>query len=93
MADLANVGWNSPVGFAGLPPHVFAEYRRLTDGSLAVHLVNYMPEKAITGAKVLVPSGVKATIEEPFGADGAVRPLPVDGSLPPFGEYLLVTVK
>jgi hypothetical protein len=31
--------------------------------------------------------------EVPFGADGAVRQLPADGSLPTFAEYLLVTVK
>ena len=93
LSDLAKVGWKSPVEFACLPPHVFAEYRRLADGSLAVHLVNYMPEKAISGAKAFVSSGARATFEEPFGADGAARRLPADGSLPSFVEYLLVTVK
>ena len=93
MADLAKVGWKAPVEFEGLPPHVFAEYRRLADGSLAVHLVNYMPEIPISGAKVILPAGAKASVETPFGADASKRTLPADGSLPMFGEYLLMIVK
>ena len=93
MADLIKVGWRRPVDFSGLPPHVFAEYRRLADGSLAVHLVNYMPEIPISGAKAILPAGVKASVETPFGADASKRTLPADGSLPTFVEYLLMVVK
>ena len=93
MADLTKVGWRRPVDFSGLPPHVFAEYRRLADGSLAVHLVNYMPEIPISGAKAILPTGVKASVEAPFGADASKRTLPADGSLPTFVEYLLMVVK
>ena len=93
MADLTKVGWRRPVDFSGLPPHVFAEYRRLADGSLAVHLVNYMPEIPISGAKAILPAGVKASVEAPFGADASKRTLPADGSLPTFVEYLLMVVK
>ena len=93
LSDLAKVGWKAPVEFDGLPPHVFAEYRRLQDGSLAVHLVNYMPEKPVTGAKIAIPGGSRATVETPFGADPSSKLVPTDGSLPEFVEYALLTVK
>ena len=93
MADLAKTGWKPPVEFAGLPPHVFAEYKRLADGSLAVHLVNMMPEESVSCAKVIIPAGMKAVAEAPFGKDVSVRNVPDDGTLPAFVEYLLVTVK
>ena len=93
MADLQAVGWTPPVRFEGLPPHVFAEYRRMASGALAVHLVNYDPARPIQGARIVLPSGRSATAEEPFGADASARPLPEDGALPAFGEYLLVAVK
>jgi len=92
-ADLLAVGWTPHVRFEGLPPHVFAEYRRMASGALAVHLVNYDPARPIQGARIVLPSGRSATVEEPFGADASARPLPTDGTLPAFGEYLLVTVK
>ena len=92
MADLAKVGWVPPVRFEGLPPHVFAEYRRLRSGALAVHLLNYDPAHPPTGARLVLPAGAKATVEEPLSA-AAVRDLPADGSLPPFAEYLLVTIR
>ena len=92
LADLARVGWKAPVAFENLPPHVFAEYRRLPAGALAVHLVNYDPAHPVKGARLVLPSGVDATAEEPFGLDPALRPLPADGALPPFALYLLVMV-
>ena len=93
MADLAKVGWKAPVVFEGLPPHVFAEYRRMPSGALAVHLLNYDPAHKIEGARIVLPSGTSATAEEPFGADPAAHPLSANGTLPPFAEYLLVVVK
>ena len=93
MADLAKVGWKAPVTFAGLPPHVFAEYRRMPSGALAIHLVNYDPAHKIKGARIILPPGKSATAEEPFGADSASHALPADGALPPFAEYLLVVVQ
>ena len=93
LADLAKAGWKAPVRFEGLPPHVFAEYKRLPSGALAVHLVNYDPAHPVAGAKIALPQGAAATAEEPFGADSAARPLPADGALPAFAQYLLVVVK
>ena len=93
MADLRAVGWMPPVRFEGLPPHVFAEYRRMASGALAVHLVNYASPRPVEGARIVLPSGKSATVEEPFGADASARPLSADGALPAFAEYLLVTVK
>ena len=93
MADLAKVGWKAPVTFAGLPPHVFAEYRRMPSGALAIHLVNYDPAHKVEGARIILPSGKSATAEEPFGADSASQALSADGTLSPFAEYLLVVVK
>ena len=61
MADLAATGWKAPVTFAGLKPHVFAEYKK--DGAkLYVHLLNFNPETPVKGASVS------------FGPDA--RPLP-----------------
>ena len=92
MSDLAAVGWTPPVRFEGLPPYVFAEYRRMASGALAVHLVNYDPSRPVQGAKILLPSGANATVETPFETDASVLRLPADGTLPAFAEYLLVTV-
>ena len=92
MADLAKVGWRAPVAFANLPPHVLAEYRRRSDGRLAVHLVNYAPERPIAGARLVLPSGAKAVFEEPFGADAAPKAVAADGRLPDFAYYALVEV-
>ena len=93
MADLLATGWTPPVRFEGLPPHVFAEYRRMSSGALAVHLVNYDPAHPIHGARIMPQAGRVATAEAPFEAGASVRPLPADGTLPAFAEYLLVTVK
>ena len=93
VADLKKVGWKAPVEFEGLPPHVFAEYRRMPSGELAVHLINYDPSHKIEGARIALPPGKSAVAEEPFGADSAAHPLPADGALPPFAEYMLVVVK
>ena len=93
MADLLATGWTPPVRFEGLPQHVFAEYRRMASGALAVHLVNYDPAHPIRGARIILPSGRSATVEAPFEADASVHQLPADGTLPSFAEYLLVIVK
>ncbi len=93
MADLAKVGWKAPMKFKGLPPHVFAEYRQMPSGALAIHLINYDPAHKIEGARIILPSGKSATAEEPFGVDSASHALSADGALPPFAEYLLVVVK
>lgn len=93
MADLARVGWTPPVRFERLPPHVFAEYRRLASGAIAVHLVNYDPAHPVAGTKFVLPPGATATFEEPFGGDPAVKPLALDGALPAFSQYALIMVK
>ena len=93
LADLAKVGWKAPVEFEGLPPHVFAEYRRLPDGSLAVHLVNYMPEVPVAGAKIVLSGNASATAVEPLGANATEKKVVSGGQLPAFVEYLLVRVK
>ena len=93
MADLLATGWTPPVRFERLPPHVFAEYRRMASGALAVHLVNYDPAHPIRGARIMPPSGLSATAEAPFEADASVHRIPADGALPAFAEYLLVTVR
>ena len=90
MADLRGAGWSAPAEFVGLPPHVFAEYRRLPSGDLAIHLVNYDPEHAVSGAKVTLPRGAKATFEAPFDERSGKRDLQEDGALPPFGRYALI---
>ena len=90
MSDLEKAGYRAPVAFDGLPPHVAAEYRRLPDGRLAVHLVNYDINTPIRGARVKLPDGVPATVETPFDDDGAPRAVAADGRLPDFGIYALV---
>ena len=91
IADLEKVGWTPPLRFNGLPPHVFAEYRRLPGGALAVHLVNYDPAHPVTGASVEVPEGMKVTYEDPFGADPSAKALPSGAPMPPFAFYALIT--
>ena len=90
MDDLARVGWKPPVEFSGLPPHVFAEYRSLASGGIAVHLVNYDPDHPVAGAKVALPGGRRATFEEPFGEDDSVREIEPDGRIPEFKFYAVV---
>ena len=92
MADLEKVGWQAPIRFEGLPPHVFAEYRRLAAGGLAVHLINYDPGNPIVGAKVVLPAGARATVEEPFGDDSLPHPVAADGQLPAFSQYALLLI-
>jgi len=92
MADLAKAGWRPPIVFADLPPHVFAEYRLLLSGALAVHLVNYSPETSVRGARIRLSAGRTATVETPFEACSEKRPLDADGVLPAFAQYALVTV-
>ena len=90
--DLAKAGWVPPVRFEGLPPHVFAEYRRLRNGKIAVHLVNYVPEKQVDGARLVLGRGEEAEFEEPFGERPAKAKVGPDGALPKFGMYAIVTV-
>ena len=92
VADLAKVGWRPLVRFEGLPAHVFAEYRRLDDGNVVVHLVNYAPEKPIDGARLVLANGEEAEFEEPFGDRPAKVKVGPDGALPKFGMYAVVTV-
>ena len=91
MADLEKVGWTPPLRFKWLPPHVFAEYRRMPGGALAVHLVNYDPANPVAGASVEIPEGMKVTFEEPFGEDPSAKPLAPGAKMPPFSFYALVT--
>ena len=91
MADLERVGWTPPLRFKGLPPHVFAEYRRMPGGALAVHLVNYDPAHPVAGASVEIPDGMKVTFEEPFGAEPSAKPLASGAQMPPFAFYALIT--
>ena len=91
MADLERVGWAPPLRFKGLPPHVFAEYRRMPGGALAVHLVNYDPAHPVAGASVEIPDGMKVTFEEPFGAEPSAKPLASGAQMPPFAFYALIT--
>ena len=93
MADLKRVGWRAPVEFEGLPPWVFAEYRRLASGALAVHLVNYRPEEPIRGARVTeVRQAGSVAVEVPFGPDPSAKPLSAAKELPAFAEYVLMTI-
>ena len=93
MDDLAKVGWKAPVRFEGLPPCVFAEYRRMPGGSLAGHLVNYDSKHPVRNARILLDAGSTATFEEPFGDNDALRSVPTDGALPAFTRYALIVVK
>ena len=92
VVDLEKSGWRPPVRFEELPPHVFAEYRRLPSGGIAVHLLNYDPAHRVEGAKMILPSGRTATVEEPFGEKVAKVAVGSDGALPTFGMYTVVTI-
>ena len=92
MADLGKTGWRPPVRFKGLPQHVFAEYRALPDGGLAIHLLNYAPEQPIRGARLEVETGATCTFEEPFGDDPSVKPIADNGELPKFEQYALIRI-
>ena len=92
MADLAKTGWKAPAEFAGLPPHVFAEYRRLSGNRIAIHLLNYAPEHPVRGARIRLDGDAKATFCEPFGDDPASKTIAADGALPAFSQYALIEV-
>ena len=92
VADLEKSGWRPPVRFEGLPPHVFAEYRRLGDGRVAVHLLNYAPERPVDGVRLALGIGEEAEFEEPFGERPAKAKVGPDGALPKFGMYAVVTI-
>ena len=93
VADLEKAGWRPLVRFEGLPPTVFTEYRRLGNGKIAVHLVNYAPEKPVDGVRLILGRGEEARFEEPFGEKAATVKVGPDGALPAFAMYALVTVE
>jgi len=93
MDDLAKAGWRAPAELEGFPPHVFAEYRRMKDGALAMHLINYDPDHPIKNARIALPARSKASFEEPFGSDPSARAVPENGTLPTFSQYALVVVR
>ena len=92
MADLESTGWRAPVRFEGLPPCVFAEYRRMSGGRLAVHLLNYDSAHPVKGAKMQTSPGVEVVFEEPFGKDPSRRLLSAGGEIPEFSRYALLIV-
>ena len=92
VADLGKAGWRPLVRFEGLAPCVFAEYRSMGEGKVAVHLVNYAPESPVGGVRLVLASGEEAWFEEPFGENAAKVKVGPDGALPGFGMYAVVTV-
>ena len=94
MADLKSVGYRAPLEFKNLPPHVFAEYRTLKDGRLAVHLLNYAPDRKVEGSSVNL-HGMTAEFSEPFGDGDFSKPVTIgkDGVLPSFGMYATLVLK
>ena len=92
MADLASVGYKAPAEFRGLPPHVFAEYRALADGRMAVHLVNYALDKKVEGVSVDL-HGASGEFSEPLREGDRPVAVGADGKLPAFGMYALLVVE
>lgn len=94
MADLKSVGYRAPLEFKNLPPHVFAEYRTLKDGRLAVHLLNYAPDRKVEEISVDL-HGMTAEFSEPFGDGDSSKPVTIgkDGVLPSFGMYATLVLK
>ena len=92
VADLEKSGWRPPARFEGLPAHVFAEYRRLDKDHVAVHLVNYAPEKQVDGVRLALARGESAEFEEPLCERPAKVKVGPDGAIPGFGMYAVVTV-
>ena len=88
MADIAATGYRAPFTFRNLPPHVFAEYRTLKDGRLAVHLLNYAPDRKVEGVSIDL-NGASCEFLEPFGNGDSIKPVSIgaDGKLPSFGTY------
>ncbi len=93
MNALAATGWKPLVRFENLPPHVFAEYRRLPSGDLAVHLVNYMPMQQVKGGRFQLEDGGSVEFEQPFGERPAKTKIGANGILPSFGLYAILTLK
>ena len=91
MADLAAVGYKAPVEFRGLPPHVFAEYRALADGRMAVHLVNYALDQKVEGVSIDL-HGASCEFSEPLREGDRPVAVGADGKLPAFGMYALLVV-
>ena len=91
MADIAATGYRAPFTFRNLPPHVFAEYRTLKDGRLAVHLLNYAPDRRVEGVSV-DSHGASCVFSEPFGTGDRPVAIAPDGKLPAFGMYAFLIV-
>lgn len=92
MADLVKAGYRAPVVLDGFPPHVSAEYRRLPDGRLAVHLVNYDIQHPVRGGRVVLSNGMRASFELPFEEKTPCGEVATNGVLPEFGLYALIVV-
>ena len=92
MADLMSVGYKAPVEFHGLPPHVFAEYRTLADGRIAVHLVNYALDKKVEGVSIDL-RGASCEFSEPLREGDRPVSVGTDGKLPAFGMYAMLVVE
>lgn len=92
MADLAKVGWRSPIRFSGLPDHVLVEYRRLASGGIVAHLVNYIPETPICSLQLSLQDGERAMFEEPFAENSNAVNIGADGKVPSFGMYAIITI-
>jgi len=74
MADLAKTGWQPKIRVEGVPPYVFAEFKRMPQG-YAVLFMNYNPKELVSGAKVVT---LKGTAEVPeFGLFHFVSPNPL----------------
>lgn len=94
VADLAKVGFASPVAVEGLPPTVFAEFKSTPDG-YAVHLLNYDPSSPAAGGVLKLPPGCSVVFREPFGRDSGGVALSCQGGvcrLPEFHLYALIEV-
>ena len=91
MADLASAGYKPPVEFRNLPPHVFAEYRTLGDGRMAVHLVNYALDKKVEGVSIDL-HGASCDFSEPLREGDRPVAVGADGKLPAFRMYALLVV-
>ena len=65
MADLTKTGFKGEVEVVNCPQTTFADIRKTADG-YAVLMLNYAPEKPVTGATVRVPAGAKSVCMLPF---------------------------
>ncbi|MDD4016442.1 MAG: hypothetical protein PHV28_00730 [Kiritimatiellae bacterium] len=99
MADLAKTGFKGEVEVVNCPQTTFADIRKTADG-YAVLMLNYAPEKPVTGATVRVPAGAKSVCTLPFepGTNETLsKSLPVSSestiTLPDFRTCAVVVIK